>query len=120
MLAPVRTSLAENRPLRWRRVHNLPDYVYFDHSVHVDERRRLRDLPWARGPDAADAAGRRRSRWAGASTATATPTPHLRPREAVFDMAWTPPKNQADEGRRLRGAYHIDTKHLTDCSICHR
>src|SRR5690348_13180563 len=35
MLAPVRTSLAENRPLRWRRVHTLPSYVYFDHSIHI-------------------------------------------------------------------------------------
>jgi hypothetical protein len=35
MLAPVRQSVAENRPLRWRRVYILPDYVYFDHSIHV-------------------------------------------------------------------------------------
>ena len=35
MLAPVRTSLAENKPIAWQRVHRLPDYVYFDHSVHV-------------------------------------------------------------------------------------
>ena len=35
MLAPVRTSLAEGRPLVWRRVHALPDYVYFNHAVHV-------------------------------------------------------------------------------------
>ena len=36
MLAPVRKSLAENKPLVWARVHNLPDYVYFDHRVHVN------------------------------------------------------------------------------------
>ena len=35
MLAPVRQSFAENKPLRWRRVTTLPDYVYFDHSIHV-------------------------------------------------------------------------------------
>src|ERR1700760_1951858 len=35
MLAPVRTSLAEGRPLEWRKVHTLPHYVYFNHSVHV-------------------------------------------------------------------------------------
>src|ERR1051326_1310123 len=35
MLAPVRQSLAEQKPLRWTRVYALPDYVYFDHSVHV-------------------------------------------------------------------------------------
>jgi hypothetical protein len=35
LLAPVRASFFENRPLRWNRVHDLPDFVYFDHSVHV-------------------------------------------------------------------------------------
>src|SRR5439155_21482459 len=35
MLAPVRQSLAETKPLRWNRVYTLPDYVYFDHSIHV-------------------------------------------------------------------------------------
>ena len=35
ILAPVRQSLAEDRPLRWTRVYTLPDYVYFDHSIHV-------------------------------------------------------------------------------------
>lgn len=35
ILEPVRKSLAENRPLQWNRVHNLPDYVYFNHSIHI-------------------------------------------------------------------------------------
>ena len=35
MLAPVRASLAEGRPLVWNRVHKLPDFAYFDHAVHV-------------------------------------------------------------------------------------
>ena len=35
MLAPVRASLAENKPIRWRRVNELPGYVYFDHSIHI-------------------------------------------------------------------------------------
>src|SRR5947208_13540240 len=35
VLEPVRKSYEENRPLRWSRVYRLPEYVYFDHSVHV-------------------------------------------------------------------------------------
>src|SRR5262245_36843284 len=35
MLEPVRASLRENRPLVWTRVHDLPDFVHFDHSIHV-------------------------------------------------------------------------------------
>lgn len=36
MLAPVRESMATGQPLAWKRVNNLPDYVYFDHHVHVN------------------------------------------------------------------------------------
>ena len=35
MLAPVRKSLADRTPIRWNKVHRLPDYVYFDHSIHI-------------------------------------------------------------------------------------
>lgn len=35
MLAPVRESMASGKPLAWTRVNRLPDYVYFDHHVHV-------------------------------------------------------------------------------------
>ncbi len=37
MLAPVRQSLAENRPIAWNKVHDLPDFVYFNHSIHVNK-----------------------------------------------------------------------------------
>lgn len=37
LLAPVRESFASGRPLRWTRVHDLPDFVYFDHSIHVNK-----------------------------------------------------------------------------------
>ena len=39
MLAPVRDSLGTNEPIRWNRVHDLPDYAYFNHSVHVAQGR---------------------------------------------------------------------------------
>jgi hypothetical protein len=35
ILAPVRESFREDKPLVWNRVHDLPDFVYFDHSIHV-------------------------------------------------------------------------------------
>src|SRR5437762_12575610 len=35
ILEPVRRSSREGTPIRWTRVHRLPDYVYFDHSIHV-------------------------------------------------------------------------------------
>lgn len=119
MLAPVRTSLASNRPLRWRRVHNLPDYVYFDHGVHVAN---------GVGCSTCHGAVDRMPLMRQAAPLTMgwclechrDPAPNLRPREAVFDMQWTPPKNQGEEGKRLLAQYHIDTRYLTDCPVCHR
>jgi hypothetical protein len=37
MLAPVRDGMAQNIPIRWTRVHDLPEYVYFNHSIHVNK-----------------------------------------------------------------------------------
>ncbi|MEZ0167423.1 cytochrome c3 family protein [Microvirga sp. TS319] len=119
MLAPVRTSLADDQPLRWRRVHNLPDYVYFDHAAHV-----------ANGVGCSTCHGPVDQMPLMRQAAPLTmgwcldchrdPAPNLRPRESVFDMSWMPPRNQAEQGQNLVTVYHIDTQHLTDCSTCHR
>src|SRR5690349_9841428 len=99
MLAPVRASLAENRPLRWQRVHNLPDYVYFDHSVHVTNgvgcstcHGRVDQMPLMRQ------AAPLRMAWG--LNSPPNPAPNLGPREATFALAWLPPKAQADQGSR--------------------
>lgn len=118
MLAPVRTSLAENQPLRWRRINTLPDYVYFDHSIHlakgvgcstchgaVDQMPLMRQAaPLTMG-------------WC--LDCHRNPEQYVRPRKAIFDMGWTPPPDQTEKGRRLVAEYHIRTN-LTDCSLCHR
>jgi hypothetical protein len=119
ILAPVRASLAENRPIRWERVHKLPDYAYFDHAIHV-----------AKGVGCSTCHGpveqMRLMRQASPLTMSwcldchRDPAPNLRPREAVFDQTWTPPADAAALGRSLMAAYHVRTDHLTDCSICHR
>lgn len=119
MLAPVRKSLAQGEPIRWTRVHNLPDYVYFDHSVHVTNGI---GCSTCHGP----IEEMRLTRQAAPLTMAwcldchRNPVPHLRPREAIFDQTWKPPENQEEEGRKLLAQYHIETEHLTDCSRCHR
>ena len=119
MLAPVRRSLAEDKPLHWNRVNNLPDYVYFDHSVHVMNgvgcstcHGNVAQMPLMR-----QAAPLTMS-WC--LDCHRDPTPWLRTREAVLDQSWKPPDNQDIEGRKLLAKYHIDLSHLTDCSRCHR
>jgi hypothetical protein len=119
MLAPVRTSLAEDRPIHWRRVNELPGYVYFDHSIHIAKGV---GCVTCHGPVGAMPLMRQYQSltmgWC--LDCHRDPTPHLRPHNAVFDPEWKPPANQADEGKKLLIAYHIDIKHLTDCSVCHR
>jgi Cytochrome c7 and related cytochrome c len=118
MLAPVRQSLAENRPLRWNRVYTLPDYVYFDHSIHVAKgvgctecHGPIADMPLTR--KASDL------HMAWCLSCHRDPAPHLRPREDVFDPHWQP-RSPASSGEALMGPYHIHTANLADCTVCHR
>jgi hypothetical protein len=119
MLAPVRKSLADRAPIRWNKVHRLPDYVYFDHSIHI-----------AKGVGCTTCHGDVQHMPLMRQAAPLTmgwclechrdPAPHLRPASAVFDPDWTPPKDQLEYGRKLLTQYLIDPTHLTDCTVCHR
>lgn len=114
MLAPVRESYRTNTPIPWVRVHDLPDFVYFDHSVHVARgvgcvscHGRVDQMPltWKVGTLQMD--------WCLACHRDTAP--HLRPPERVFDMAWRPGPGDAP----VHGD-DIDEYALTNCSICHR
>ncbi|EJW12534.1 putative molybdopterin oxidoreductase subunit protein [Rhodovulum sp. PH10] len=119
MLAPVRESLARDEPLRWTRVYDLPGYVYFDHSSHVNNgvgcttcHGRIDRMPLTRQAAPLTMA------WC--IDCHRDPTKALRPKNAIFDLGWTPPKDQDEQGARLAVRYHIRLRHLTDCSTCHR
>jgi Cytochrome c7 and related cytochrome c len=119
MLEPIRRSLAENKPVAWSKVNRLPDYVYFDHSIHI-----------AKGVGCTTCHGPVDQMPLMRASAPLTmgwcldchrnPAPHLRPASAIFDPAWTRPDDQLEQGKTLLAEYHIDNRHLTDCSVCHR
>ncbi|HXU67590.1 MAG TPA: cytochrome c3 family protein [Casimicrobiaceae bacterium] len=119
MLAPVVQSFASGDSLQWNRIHDLPDFVYFNHSIHV-----------AKGVGCATCHGpvdRMPLTWRVAPLTMQwcldchrAPEKYLRPVERVFDMAWRPSGDQLALGRRLVAAYHIHKSSLTDCSTCHR
>ena len=54
VLEPVRASFRNDTPLKWTRVHDLPDFVYFDHSIHIHKGIRLRHVSRECGTDAPD------------------------------------------------------------------
>jgi hypothetical protein len=118
ILAPVRASLAEHKPLRWRSVYTLPDYVYFDHSIHIAKGVGCTECHGAIGemPLTRKATTLYMS-WC--LDCHRDPAPHLRPQGAVFDPNWhrTP---DTPSGERLMQDYKIHPQTLADCSVCHR
>jgi hypothetical protein len=119
MLEPVRESYRTGQPLRWTRVHNLAEFAYFDHSIHVSKgvgcstcHGRVDQMPLAWQEESL------LMEWC--LECHRNPEQYLRPREEVFNMAWTAPANQTELGLGLIRKYNVRTQQLTDCSICHR
>jgi len=117
LLAPLFASWTTGEPMHWKRVHDLPDYVYFDHSAHVtrgvacvtchgrvDTMERVRqEQPLSMG-------------WCLDCHRDAAP--NVRPPELVTSMEWTPDRPAAEVGAELMRARYL--KPSTDCSTCHR
>jgi hypothetical protein len=117
-LAPVRQSFFEHRNLRWNRVYTLPDYVYFDHSIHVAKGVGCTEC---HGP-----IGKMPMTWKATTLYMGwcldchrDPAPHLRPRDAVFDPDWHRSAATPSPDALMR-QYRIHPATLTDCSVCHR
>jgi Cytochrome c7 and related cytochrome c/Class III cytochrome C family len=120
ILEPVRASFQNNTRLRWTRVHDLPDFVYFNHSIHVRQ-----------GVGCATCHGRVDKMPLMYQEAPLTmawcidchrnPAAYVRPRDQVYNMAWERPAGDPDLGRRLVAEYKIGSVYqLTSCSTCHR
>ena len=120
MLEPVRASLANDVPLQWRRVNRLPDYVYFNHSIHVDKGIGCSSCHGA--VDTMQLTYQAKAfEMQFCLNCHRDPEQFVRPKEQVWNMSWTPPADQATRGPALVAQYHIrDGQVLTDCSICHR
>ncbi|HMF12639.1 MAG TPA: cytochrome c3 family protein [Gemmataceae bacterium] len=120
VLEPVRESYRTGRAIEWQRIHNLPEFVYFDHSIHVNKgvgcvqcHGRVDQMPFTYQEQSLLMS------WC--VDCHRDPKAHLRPREAVFSMTWKPPVDQPKLGDELLKRYRIrDADQLTSCSRCHR
>lgn len=120
MLAPLRTAFARGQGLSWARVHHLPDFVYFDHSIHISKGIGCSSCHGAvdRMPLTARVASLHMEWCLGCHR---RPEPNLRPPEEIFDMRWRAPPDQARRAAILRQRYQIHSAQvLTACSTCHR
>ena len=116
MLASVRESFRTDRPIEWTRVHDLPDFVYFDHSIHV-----------AKGIGCASCHGRvdqmplmyqaesLQMEWC--LECHRAPEKFIRPRAEIYNLEWVS-EDQETEGARLITEYNVQSK--LSCSVCHR
>jgi hypothetical protein len=119
-LAPLVTAFRGGPPLRWNRVHDLPDFVYFNHSIHVNKgvgcvtcHGRVDEMPLTWRVASLD------MQWC--IDCHRAPGEHLRPREHIFDMTWQPPADRAALARDLMQRYRIRSAWaLMQCSACHR
>lgn len=115
-LEPVRASWRNNESLRWNKVYDLPDFVYFNHSIHI-----------AKGMGCASCHGRvdrMNLTWQEPSLhmewcleCHRAPEKYVRPKSEVFNMDWQA-EDQATLGAQLVREYKIVKR--TDCSTCHR
>jgi len=117
MLEPVRASYSSSKPISWTRVNAVPDFVYFNHSIHV-----------AKGVGCTTCHGsvaEMNITWRGQTLYMRwclechnAPEKYLRPRSEVFNAFYQSPSNQLALGRRLVKEYKV--QNLTNCTTCHR
>jgi hypothetical protein len=117
LLDVVRQSGATGQPIEWVRVHRLPDFVYFNHAIHVNK-----------GVGCASCHGRVDQMAAVQQVAPLTmnwcldchrnPAPHLRPQDQLTNLAWRPEGDAGAVGEQLMKSYDVHTR--TSCTTCHR
>jgi len=117
ILEPVRVSFRDDTPLHWVRVHDLPDFVYFNHSIHVKKgvgcetcHGRVDEMPLMRQQNSLQ------MEWC--LDCHRAPEKYVRPRSEITTMGYRPAEPQSVIGPQLVKAYDIRTS--TNCSTCHR
>lgn len=113
----VKESYSTGKPIPWVRVHDLPDFVYFNHSAHV-----------SRGVGCVTCHGRvdrmevvyqaKPLNMAWCLECHRRPEKYLRPKELITKMDWKSVEDQLTLGKRLKQIYNINPS--TDCWTCHR
>ncbi len=116
-LQPVRTSWAENKPLEWKKVHDLPDFVYFDHSAHINAGVGCESCHGnVAAMEKVHLVNTLSMSWC--LDCHRNPAPNLRPASEITTMNYQPPANQLEMALQLIQQKNI--KPPIDCSGCHR
>ncbi len=117
LLAPIRASYASGQPIQWVRVHNLPDFAFFHHAMHV--RAGVGCVECHGRVDKMEVVTQEEPlsmSWC--LDCHRDPAPRLRPTEQVTNMRWQPPADRRSAGERIIAEKHLEPP--VDCSGCHR
>lgn len=117
LLDPVRAWYMNDQPIPWKRVHNLPDFAYFNHSAHVNKgvgcvscHGRVDEMP------AVEQVAPLTMGWC--LDCHRNPENFIRPRSEITNGAWVAPEDSVELGKKLMAEYDVHTR--TNCSTCHR
>ncbi len=119
-LEPVKASFRENKPILWERVHDLPEYTYFNHSIHVAKgvgcstcHGQIDDMP------AVYQENTLQMEWCLACHRA--PEEFIRPKSEIYNMKWKNSDLDSKERLELKASLKIRSKEMmTSCSTCHR
>jgi len=114
---PIRDSWTSGKSIEWTRVHDLPDFVFFNHSIHINKgigcstcHGQVDEMPLMYKVNTLY------MNWC--VNCHRDPAKFIRPRSEVFNIDYKYPPNQAELGPQLVKEYHVQS--LTDCVTCHR
>ena len=119
-LEPVRESYRTNKPIEWERIHDLPEFAYFNHSIHVAKgvgcstcHGQIDNMP------AVFQENTLQMEWC--LSCHREPEKFIRPKSEIYNMEWDGNDLTAEERLQLKADYKIRSKEmLTSCSTCHR
>ena len=119
-LEPVRASYRDNKPIEWERVHDLPEYAYFNHSIHVAKgvgcstcHGQIDNMPSVYQENTLQ------MEWC--LECHRAPEKFIRPKAEVYNMSYQPNDIDQTDRDKLKVDYKIrSTEMLTSCSTCHR
>ena len=117
-LALVRESAQSGKPIPWVQIHKTPDYVYFNHSVHVN---RGVSCVHCHGPvNKMDEVRHAKSlSMTFCLDCHRNPGPNLRPPDQVYNLDWVPPQDFAkNQGAKFVHDWKVNASQ--NCSACHR
>jgi menaquinone reductase, multiheme cytochrome c subunit len=114
ILLPIREAYAEQQPVRWVRVTDLPDYVYFNHQAHVNAAVGC-ETCHGRVDQMVKVYQAKSLTMAWCIECHQNPTPNLRDPANVTKMGYVPAR---DEGAKWQKKNQVAPN--TNCSTCHR